>query len=99
MSRHNPLYPKHLKYHNPQLSHDTTMKKKTIQDFPTLFTHTIPIYHYDVTLAKMIQSDNFSKGNSLSEESQPQRTFSLPNALPKVRGVNIRKNLVKDLTP
>jgi len=63
-SKHNPLYPKHLKNHNPQLSSSITMKKKMIWGF---FTHTIEIYHYDVTLAEIIQSENFPKGSSPSE--------------------------------
>jgi hypothetical protein len=28
-----------------------------VQDFLTLFTHTTPIYHYDVMLAKIIHSE------------------------------------------
>jgi hypothetical protein len=68
------------------------MKKKMIQGFSTLFTHTTSIYHYNVTLADIIQSDNFPKGSYLSEESQPQGSLNLP----RERGVDIRKKkLVK----
>jgi hypothetical protein len=71
-------------------SRDITMKKKMISGFPTLFTHTISIYHYDVMLAEIIQIEIFTKG-SLGKESQPQRSPSPPNALSRERGVNIRK--------
>jgi hypothetical protein len=33
--------------------------KKMIWGFPTPFTHTTPIYQYDVALAEIIQSENF----------------------------------------
>jgi hypothetical protein len=35
------------------------------------------------------------KGSFPSKESQPQISLSPPNALPRERGVNVRKNLVK----
>jgi hypothetical protein len=70
--------------------------KKMIRGFPTLFTHTTLIYHPDMTLVEIIQSENFPKGSCSSKESQPQRSLSPLNALPMERGVNIRtKNLVK----
>lgn len=45
------------------------MKNKMIRDFPTLFTHTTPIYHDNVTLAEIIQSENF-----LREAVQAKKT-------------------------
>jgi hypothetical protein len=70
-SRHYPLYPKQLKNHNPQLSCGLTIKKNMIQGFLTSFTRRIPIYHYDVRLAEIIQSESCPKGSCLSEEGQP----------------------------
>jgi hypothetical protein len=72
------------------------MKKKMICGFPALLTHTTTIYHYDVLLVEIIQSENFWKGSCQSKESQPQRSLSPSNAHPRERGINVRKkNLVK----
>jgi hypothetical protein len=57
------------------------MKKKMICGFPTLFTHTTPIYQYDVMLAEIIWSENFSreavqlKKNNLKEALILQMLF------------------------
>lgn len=94
-SKHNSLYLKHLKYHNLQISYYITMKKKMIQGFPILFTHSTPFYHYDMMFVDIIQSENSLKWSCPSEKSQPQRSLSPPNALSREIGVNIKKNLVK----
>jgi hypothetical protein len=75
LSRHNPLHSKHLKYHDPQLSRDIAMDKKMICSFPTLSTHTTPIYHPDVTLAK------FSKVRIFSREAIQVKKANLKEAL------------------
>jgi hypothetical protein len=71
------------------------MKKKMICSFLTVFTYITLIYYYNVTLAEIIQSENFPKVSSPSKQSQPQRNLSPPNALPRERRANVRKNLVK----
>jgi hypothetical protein len=47
------------------------MKKNMIQGFLIIFTHIVPIYHYDLRLAKIIQNESFPKGSFVSEEGQP----------------------------
>jgi len=71
-----------------------------IRGFPTLFTHTTSIYHYGVTLADIIQSENFHKGALVlqhasfpSEESQPQRSLSPSNALLRKRESMLERTL------
>jgi hypothetical protein len=67
-----------------------------IHGFPTLFTYITSIYHYDVTLEEIIQSENFLKRSCPIKKTQPQKILNPPNALPRERGVNIRRNLVKE---
>jgi hypothetical protein len=71
-SRHNP----HPKNHIPQISHNITMKE-IIQRFPTLFTHTTPIYYYDVTRAKAIQGEDFPKRSCPSGKKKRKEKESM----------------------
>jgi hypothetical protein len=82
---HYPLHTKKSKEHTPKSTSHLTMKEKMIDGLTTPLAHTTPIHHNQTFLVKIIQSENLAKRSRPHEETNSERDFNLPNALPQER--------------
>ena len=76
---HNPLNPKHAKYHGPEIHSHGTMQKEVIHTLPTPLAHTAPILNNETPLSQIICSESLPQRSIPGEKGNTRWDLSLPN--------------------